>query len=132
MSDVIDVMGHLYPAVDSVVGDKTPSPRRLVEPLRVADPASQPNAEAKPLLDRAVLKDPGLSTSDVDQASRPVVPAPLKRGRTSAASILSASSRARSEGLRASSADVRPDHGRLERRTVPPTPIPGVTRTPSP
>ena len=67
MSDVIDVMGHLYPAVDSMVGDKTPSPRRLVEPLRVADPASQPNAEAKPLLDRAVLKDPGLSTSDVDQ-----------------------------------------------------------------
>src|SRR5207244_9893094 len=34
---------------------------------RIADPASQPNAEAKPLLDRAVLKDPGLSTSDVDQ-----------------------------------------------------------------
>src|SRR5437773_9891491 len=67
MSDIIDVMGHLYPAVDSMVGDKTPSPRRLVEPLRVADPASQPNAEAKPLLDRAVLKDPGLSTSDVDQ-----------------------------------------------------------------
>jgi len=67
MSDVIDVMGDLDPAVDSTVGDKSPSPRRFVEPLRVADPASQPNAEAKPLLDRAVLKDPGLSTSDVDQ-----------------------------------------------------------------
>src|SRR2546422_3391098 len=67
MSDVIDVMGHLYPAAESRVGAKTPPPRRLVEPLRVADPASQPNAEAKPLLDRAVRKDPGLSTSDVDQ-----------------------------------------------------------------
>src|SRR5437762_598581 len=67
VSNVIDVMGNLHPAVDLLIGDETPSPRRFIKPLRVAHPTTQPKAEAKALLDRLPTKGPGLSTSDVDE-----------------------------------------------------------------
>ena len=68
VSNVIDVMGNVHPAVDLMVSDETPSPRRFVEPLGVAHPATQPKAEAKALLDLLVTKAPSVSPSDVDQS----------------------------------------------------------------
>src|SRR3989442_16012175 len=68
VSNVMDVMGNLHPAVDLMIRDETPSPRRFVEPLGVVHPATQPKAEAKALLDLLVTKAAGVSPSDVDQS----------------------------------------------------------------